>query len=832
MSILKRDSQDSLTGLLDRSSFYDRADRALRKSQEGEVSIVCLRLYNIKEYNVREGIAAGDDVLRIIARELDHAFPRGFAAKYSVDTFLVLTRGAGVEEIVDAINDELPTHGESGGLLLDAGYIVARRDFDARASVERARYACDSIRSLDGITCRRFDDELEVRYNKRRYVIEQLDDAIERGEIEVHCQPIVRLLTGHVCEVECLARWRSEEFGIIRPDEFVPHLERHQLIHKLDAAVVRIACAAWREAADGGFSVPFGINLSRLDFELCDIYGVVTDAMSACDVPVDQVHIEVTESALSESQELLAAGIDRFRDAGFSIYLDDFGTGYSSLRVLASESFDVVKLDMSLIRDVEENERSRVIVADAVSMAKRLGMQTLCEGVETEEQLRFLRDVGCEKGQGYLFGRPMDHDAVMERLRIEALEAEAPEMASFLDAIGQINLVDGTSAGMHGVEAATFLGTVPYAVIEVLGERVLLLAENVAFRQFRAETGAVSFEDMLEAASGGLGELRRKVRYTASKAKELGREQSLDYISNGCLCTLVLSHVSSAGDRDAYLMRATNVSKYSSLGSLDVLERSISFLYSIYKRIDLFDLEEETVRNVYLNAPLYRMEEIVDDTDAHELIDTFTVRNLHPDDAERSRAHYDLEALRERMAAGDMRHISYVARVISESGRYTEQVFTLIPMIVGGRRQFLSCLRDYDELDRELLSVARSELVPDGVLLTGVLDVADRNIFWKDDERRFLGANRAFLDFYGFKSVDEILGRNDEDMGWHEDNEPFRSDELSVLSGEYIRNAHGTCYARGVKHAIVANKLPLYSEGRIVGLVGYFADLGVCEDEA
>lgn len=830
MSILKRDTKDSLTGLLDRQTFYERADRMAKRGAEGSVSIICLRVYNIKDYNIREGIAAGDDVLRVIARQLDRAFPDGFAAKYSVDTFLACSRATGIEEIVDSINAELPTYGESGGLILNAGYIVQRNAVDARGGVERARYACDAIRYDPALVCRAFDDELELRYEKRTYVLEHLEDAIAAGEICVHTQPIVRLITGHVCEVECLARWQSARFGTIRPDEFVGHLERHQLIHKLDAEVVRIACRQWREAADVGVSVPFGINLSRLDFELCDIFRVVTDAMATYDVPVDQVHIEITESALSHSKDLLALGIERFRKAGFYIYLDDFGTGYSSLRVLAGDTFDVVKLDMSLIRDVEVNERSRVIVADAVTMAKRLGMQTLCEGIETDEQLRFLRDVGCEKGQGYLFGPPMDHETTMARLKSEALDAEEPEIAAFLDEVGHVNLVDGTSASVQGVEAANFLGTVPFAVIEILGERILPLMENVAFRIFLAETGAKDFAALLDLASGSLGELHRKLRYTASKAKDVGSEQSLDFIANGCLCTLVLSHVSSVGERDAFLVRATNVSKYSRLGSLDVLERSMSFLYSIYKRIDLFDLEDDTVRNIYLNAPIYRMDD--GEYDAHDLIESFTAVNVHPDDRERSKAHYDLDALRARMSAGDMHHDAYVVRVRSESGRYTPQVFTIIPMIVGGRRQFLSSLRDYAQYELEEAPSTYEETVPDGILLTGVLDVADRFIFWKDDQRRFLGANRAFLDFYGFESVDDILGKTDEDMGWHEENEPFRSDELKVLEGEYVRGAHGTCYARGVLHKIVANKRPLYANGKVIGLVGYFGDLGVRgEDE-
>ena len=692
MPLFRREpvGQDSLTGLLDRETFVKRCEGFIERGSvevlEG-LSLVYLRVHNLKDFNVREGIDRGDDVLKVIADELRKRFPKGFAARYSVDCFLVVALGEMVEEMVAAINQQLPTFGESGGLYVKAGYVVYREGYVTATSIERAHFACDSIRFVDAVYVQKFDERLELAFDKRAYVVERLDSAIEQGEIRVYAQPIIRLLTGKICEVECLARWESPEYGFLSPAEFVPELERQNLVHKLDAEVIRLSCAQWAEARVQGTNVPFGINLSRLDFELCDIYHVVRSCMQRYDVPVDQVHIEVTESALSESEDVVREGMQRFRDAGFEIYMDDFGTGYSSLAALENLKFDVIKIDMSLVRDVEASERARAVLADVISMVKRLGMQTLCEGVETEEQLSFLRAVGCEKVQGYFFGKPADHERTMERLDQNALQNERFEDDAYFDAVGQVSLIDGTSAQLHGVEAAAFLGREPIAVVEFEGDQTHLLCCNIAYERFLDKLGYPSFDAFVEATFGGGGEVRAKAIRACQRAIESGAEESFDFIMREHFCTVVVRHVASTGDRIALLNRVTVVE----------------------------------------NAPN----------------------------------------------------------------------------------------------------------VTEGVLLAGLLDVAERCFFWKDAQRRFLGANQAFLEYYGFSGLECILGKTDEDMGWHVHDDPFREDELAVLQGEEVRMRPGVCRRKGELRRILANKLPLRSGGRIVGLVGYFTDQGpYLEDES
>ena len=587
MSVFKRNSIDGLTSLPSREAFFSNVARLLAHADIEGLSMVYMRLQNLGSYGLRYGAAAGDDAIKIVAEQLRKFAPAKRLGRFESGSFAALLPIDDVETAVEAVNCALPARDDADGLALKAGYCALRRDFELNETMQRARYAYEDIRYNGRVYSRLFDEGLERAYARRTYCVDHLDEAIDRGEIRAYAQPIIRVLTGMISEVEILARWESDEFGFLRPDEFVPELERNQLIHKLDAEVVRLACKQWKEASDLGINVPFGINLSRLDFELADMYAVVTDAMRAYDVPVEQVHIEITESAFSHSSDLLADGIEQFRKAGFKLYLDDFGSGYSSLSVLEGTMFDVVKLDMSLLQEVEINERARVIVADAVSMVKRLALQTLCEGVETEDQFLFLKAVGCEKAQGYYFSKPVSHEEIMSHLFETAELHERPEDTRYYDSIGKVNLIDGTRSTLQSVEAAHFMGTQPFAVVEVLDQHVHFLLANNAFRRFVSKWRDQSIDQIEERLSGDMSDVRSKGISAASKVMATGQPQQFDFIAEGQVCTLGVSHVETSEGRQAFLLEVLSVTRYSQYNNFKVLEQSLGFLYTIFKRIDL-----------------------------------------------------------------------------------------------------------------------------------------------------------------------------------------------------------------------------------------------------
>ena len=822
---VNRGSEDELTGLQNRVSFLRLANEVISRKEEKDLAAVYLRLLNLGAYNVRNGVVAGDEALLTLAKILLENVEASRLGRFSNGSFMALLPADQVETIVDDIMRELPTSSEVGGLTAKAGYCVIKDDLTVEAAMDRARYAFEDIRYDSPAWSRLFDKGLETAFERRAYVVDHLDDAIVRGEIRAFAQPIVRVMTGKICEVEVLARWESEQYGFLRPDEFVPELERTQMIHRMDAEVVRLACKQWAEAKAEGTNVPFGINLSRLDFELTDIFGVVTDAMATYGVPVDQVHIEVTESALAHSNSLLTAGIERFREAGFELYLDDFGSGYSSLRVLEGRHFDVVKLDMSLLQEVEDNERARVIVADAVSMVKRLALQTLCEGVETEEQYMFLKAVGCEKAQGYYFGKPSSHEEIMQELRWSVKDREGAEDTRYYDAVGRVNLMDGTRSNVQGIEAASFMATQPFAIAEVKGnDQVSFMAANAAFQRVIARADGISLTELERRLYDDYGDIRMKGLYAASKARQMGIPQQFDFLAFGSFCTVSVTFIEHSKGRSAYLVEVLSVTRYSQYNNFRTLESSMRFLYTIFKRIDLLDLTDNTWTNIYLNVPRYNA--IQTDSTPAEEIEAFARTFIHPDDQRHFLEFYDLTTIDERLAQVATPYLADTFFTLSDTNRYDDQLFMIIPTDLYGHKQVLSCMKNHDVPTAGAAYQSGSARISDEVLLSGILKATDRCIFWKDEHRRFVGANSEFMEYNGLEDILEIRGKTDEELGWNRYNPRFKEDELDVLKGDSIVGAKGLVVHGDELRNIRITRRPLMNEGRVVGIIGYFTDTG------
>lgn len=210
--------------------------------------------------------------------------------------------------------------------------------------------------------------------------------------------------------MEALARWEDPTYGFLTPDQFIPLLEKRHLIHYMDTCVVEQVARNYRVAVDQGLSVcPVSVNLSRLDFEDCDIVEEIEAIRRDYDMPKDMLHIEITESAVNEKDTVLTEGIARFIREGYQIWMDDFGSGYSSLNVLKDYRFGVIKFDMQFLRDFQipaKAERTRKILEAMIPMVRSLGMMTLTEGVETVEEARYLKSIGCQMLQGYYISKP------------------------------------------------------------------------------------------------------------------------------------------------------------------------------------------------------------------------------------------------------------------------------------------------------------------------------------------------------------------------------------------------------------------------------------------
>jgi EAL domain-containing protein (putative c-di-GMP-specific phosphodiesterase class I) len=243
--------------------------------------------------------------------------------------------------------------------------------------------------------------------------------AIERGEFVLHYQPKVELREGRLLGVESLLRWNHPQRGMVQPDEFIPALEDSGLILPVGEWVMREACAQIRRwQAMGVSAVPVAVNLSAKQFHRPDLDALVRRVLADEGVAPELIELEITESCLMSDPEEAVRLLLGLRAAGLMISVDDFGTGYSSLSYLTRLPLTALKVDHSFVRDAAVSREAASIVRAVIDMAHNLEFTVIAEGVETEDQVAFLRRYGCDVGQGFLFGRPMPADDMALRLGV------------------------------------------------------------------------------------------------------------------------------------------------------------------------------------------------------------------------------------------------------------------------------------------------------------------------------------------------------------------------------------------------------------------------------
>ena len=248
---------------------------------------------------------------------------------------------------------------------------------------------------------------------------------MEEEHIEVFYQPVIRVTTGRICGYEALARWIDPKMGFLSPADFIGTLEEYHMIHKMDTFIVKKVCENLRMLMDMGEPVvPVSINLSRLDFELCDIFEITETYRRQYGIDRELLDIEITESSLNDDSSRLQEGVKKFHAAGYQIWIDDFGSGYSSLNNLLDYDFNVLKLDLEFLRTFDRHPKAAELIRHIVQGAIDMGVQPLQEGVETEVHFNFLKEIGCERAQGYYFAKPMGLKESREFTREKGLQWE------------------------------------------------------------------------------------------------------------------------------------------------------------------------------------------------------------------------------------------------------------------------------------------------------------------------------------------------------------------------------------------------------------------------
>lgn len=481
---------DQLTGSPAAIEFFRLAEegRGLLRARGEHVSVLLFDLGGMMLFNSLYGYDEGDRLLIAVSRLLTRYFSEENVCRLGQDHFAAYTGKLDADSVLDGIFSECEEMNGGRTLPIHVGvYRDISDSIDIPTACDRAKMACDTLKGAYVSGYRFFDEALLEKVEDRRYILNNFDRALNEKWIRAYYQPIVRSANGCICDEEALSRWIDPERGCISPARFIPILEETRLIYRLDLYMVDQVLEDMKKKAEMGLHlVPVSVNISRADFESCDIVEEVRRRVDAAGVCRGLMNIEITESAVCQDPAYMKAQIDRFRELGYRVWMDDFGSGYSSLDLLQTFDFDLIKFDMTFLRQFHSSPKSRIILSQLMKMALMLGVDTVVEGVEIEEHVRFLKSIGCDKLQGMYFHRPIPLDDILSRHGApDKLEFEDPDQSSYYCAVGTANLSDPAFID-NKVNASIrpFLHAVPMAILELNGTDVRLLRCNAAYGDF------------------------------------------------------------------------------------------------------------------------------------------------------------------------------------------------------------------------------------------------------------------------------------------------------------------------------------------------------------
>jgi diguanylate cyclase (GGDEF)-like protein len=416
---------DTLTGLPNRALFLDRLGLALRRTERrsGSVAVIFGDLDRFKVVNDSLGHDAGDRLLVDVAGRIGAALrPADTVARFGGDEFTILCEDIAGEieaatiaqRIVDVFREPFVLEDGEVFLATSLGIAIARGE---GATDQRAE---DLIRDADAAMYRAkergkgryeiFDEAMRADAVARLETESALRRALERGELRLHYQPEVDLETGDIAGFEALVRWEHPLRGLLHPSAFIPLAEETGLIVGIGEWVLREACT---EAAGWPAPLTLSVNLSARQLAQHDLVAVVRRALSETGTDPAKLCLEITESAVMESGAATTAQLRALKSLGVRLAIDDFGTGFSSLAHLRRFPVDVLKIDGTFVSGLGREPQDASIAAAVISLAHALDLKTVAEGVETDEQLSILKQLGCDLGQGYLFARPRPADEAL-----------------------------------------------------------------------------------------------------------------------------------------------------------------------------------------------------------------------------------------------------------------------------------------------------------------------------------------------------------------------------------------------------------------------------------
>ncbi len=420
---------DQLTGLYNRDFFLQYAGNMRREHPDRPMDAVVMNIDRFHSVNAVNGRGFGDRVLRVLADGIraEAEDCGGIAGRFEADRFdLFCPHREDYQPLYGKLQEILDTLAPASGIRLRMGVMPWQPGMETVQMFDRARTACSMARGNYGAHLIVYDEQMQERENYEQRLLNDLHRALNSYEFEVHYQPQYDIRTDppKLVSAEALVRWHHPELGMILPGDFVPLLERHGKIGEVDHYVWSEAAkqiARWRDIY--GVTIPVSVNLSRVNVFDPELESTLDRLLAYNGLSQGTLKLEVTESAYTGNAEQVIRVVERLRMKGYIVEMDDFGSGYSSLNMLSAMPVDVLKMDRAFIRKIGDDEKDTHLVGLILGIAKSLKIPVVAEGVETEEQLKTLRDLGCQLVQGFYFSRPLPPDE-FEKKVIRKMQAD------------------------------------------------------------------------------------------------------------------------------------------------------------------------------------------------------------------------------------------------------------------------------------------------------------------------------------------------------------------------------------------------------------------------
>jgi diguanylate cyclase (GGDEF)-like protein len=412
---------DPLTDLPNRTAFNDciASTIGLAAGSRESFALLCMDLDRFKAVNDVFGHAVGDALLREVGRRLGAVSHGAFLARLGGDEFAVITptgmQPAAAETLAERLSAALDSDIEINGNTLRVGATIGigiypQDGTDAAALIANADAALFRAKAEMRGSIRFFEISMDKQLRERRALQQDLRSASAHNELALHYQPQAHI-DGEVTGFEALVRWHHPRHGLVPPDTFIPLAEESGLIVPMGEWILRMAC---REAASWPRPLHIAINLSPVQFQHGDLPRLVHQILLETGLAPSRLELEITEGVLIGDFTRAVAILRRLKGLGVRIAMDDFGTGYSSLSYLQSFPFDKLKIDQSFVANLGHSQQAATIIRAVIALGRGLNLPVVAEGVETEEQLRFLASENCNEIQGYLVGRPQPIDEYAE----------------------------------------------------------------------------------------------------------------------------------------------------------------------------------------------------------------------------------------------------------------------------------------------------------------------------------------------------------------------------------------------------------------------------------